>query len=331
MFFLQKLKSPIALTLIFVFAAILISDYHFRWKDEQWKYVLYSDAGDYYAYLPMVFITHDYDLSQRALGVPVKHYIGTAIFHAPFFGAAYLFSKLFGFPDDGFSLPFQVSVSLASLFYLLAGLFFLRKFLKLYSIPESLIAIILIASVITTCTYYYAVIAPGWSHTISFMLVSLLLYHSKKLYTMFNRWSLFVIPVALSFLFWTRPTDTVIVLLLPFIAGDKKVFSNTVKKILNEKKILFLALLTAILPAACQLITYKLQTGSFIIWSYGNQEKFDFTNPEIFNVLFSYTKGLFVYTPVCFLALFGLIPFMKKYRAETIGIILFSVIHIWII
>jgi hypothetical protein len=328
---LPKLKSPVSITLIFVAAAILVSDYHFRWKNEQWKYVLYSDAGDYYAYLPMVFITHNYDLNERALGVPIKHYIGTAVFHAPFFGAAYLFSKWFGFEPDGFSKPFQVAVSLASLFYLLAGLFYLRKFLKFYAAKEWHIIIILLASVITTCSYYYAVIAPGWSHTISFMLVAFLLYHSKKLFIEFNRWSLCMIPVALSFLFWTRPTDVVVALLLPFIAGDKKIFFEAMHRAWVEKRVLLISFIFALLPAVCQLITYKLQTGNIFIWAYGTQEKFDFTNPEILNVLFSYTKGLFVYTPVCFVALFGLIPLWKNYRFEALGIILFSALNIYII
>src|SRR5258706_16327829 len=109
---IKKLKSPFAATLILIFISIIISDYNFRWKDEKWKYVLYSDPADYYAYLPMVFITHDFDISHSETEQSIKHYIGTAIFFTPFFGAAYLFNSIFHYPADGYSMPFQVAITL---------------------------------------------------------------------------------------------------------------------------------------------------------------------------------------------------------------------------
>jgi hypothetical protein len=51
--------------------------------------------------------------------------------------------------------------------------------------------------------------------------------------------------------------------------------------------------------ASIQLMIYKLQTGQWLVYSYA-EEGFNFTSPELYNFLFSYKKGLFVYTPASF-------------------------------
>ena len=63
-----------------------------------------------------------------------------------------------------------------------------------------------------------------------------------------------------------------------------------------------------------QLYLWYLQTGSFIVYSYQG-EGFNFLDPQFINILFSYRKGLFIYTPVLFFGLIGalLLGFRKKY------------------
>ena len=62
-----------------------------------------------------------------------------------------------------------------------------------------------------------------------------------------------------------------------------------------------------------QLIIYKVQCGDFFVYSYQG-EGFNFTDPQIFNFLFSYQKGLFVYTPIFLLPLLGLYTLFKLSR-----------------
>jgi hypothetical protein len=47
-----------------------------------------------------------------------------------------------------------------------------------------------------------------------------------------------------------------------------------------------------------------MQTGNFIVWSYSN-EGFNFKEFHFFDILFSYRKGWFVYTPIMFIAVLG--------------------------
>ena len=54
-----------------------------------------------------------------------------------------------------------------------------------------------------------------------------------------------------------------------------------------------------------------MQTGSAIVYSYQG-ESFNFLEPHLFSILFSYKKGLFVYTPVLLIALLSLFWFAYK-------------------
>jgi hypothetical protein len=66
------------------------------------------------------------------------------------------------------------------------------------------------------------------------------------------------------------------------------------------------------------------------VYSY-EEEGFNFADPQIFNVLFSYKKGLFVYTPITLIALFGLFPMAGKNFWQTLTLLLFFVLFTYII
>ena len=77
-----------------------------------------------------------------------------------------------------------------------------------------------------------------------------------------------------------------------------------------------------------QLIIYKLQTGSFFVYSYGD-EGFNFGSPQIINFLFSYKKGLFLYTPICLISLLGFAFILRnKFKFITLLSFLFLVVYI---
>ncbi len=327
-YFFRK-KSSLSITLAFICLTILFADYNYRWKGEQWKYAVNTDAYYYYRYLPSVFINHHID-SDAENPRSVKYFIGTSIFEFPFFTAAYFLSYLFHLPLDGYSILFPIFISIATLFYLLWGLYFFGNFLKFYSFPDWLISVVILALGFSTNIFHYTVIAPGWCHIIAFGLVCFILYHIKKLYINFNNKSLLLTIVATSFLFFVRPTDVLILLIAPFLAFDRINLKETINKITAEKKTIFIAIIISLIPMICQLAIYKVHTGHFFIWSY-SKEGFNFLKPEIKNVLFSYSKGLFIYTPICFLSLFGLINIYKINRFQFFGFVIYLFINIYVI
>jgi hypothetical protein len=325
----QRITSPVSMTLILLAFTLLICDYNFTWKNDKWKYAVNTDAADYYRYLPMVFINHHFDDKADNPAV-IKYFTGPALLYLPFFAIACAGSYMSGLPVDGYSLLFPIMISIGTLFYLLFGLHFLSKFLKYYISRTWVICIILLAITFATVTFYYTVNTPGWAHIVAFGLVCFLLYHFKKIAVDFNRLSIIAIIAGTSMLFFTRPTDVTIVIVAPFLAGDLKNFRNTLKNIFAEKKAIFTGIFLAAIPLICQLAVYRIATGEFWVWSY-TKEGFNFLHPEITNELFSYAKGLFVYSPVCFISLFGLFRLFKINRFLFTGIVIYMAVNIYII
>jgi len=327
--FTGKFRSPVSLTIVFIGIIMLFSDYHFRWKEDQWKFAVHTDAADYYRYLPMIFVDHEFDGQEENPQV-VKYFAGTAICYLPFFTIAYYSSVAAGIPADGYTVLFPVLISIGTLFYLLFGLVYLSKFLRFYQIREWIICVTLISLSFGTMAFHYTVMAPGWSHIVAFGLVCYLLYHCKKLLFEFNSGSIVAIIAVSSLLFFVRPTDVLILLVAPFLATDRQHFIATLKRVFTRKMAVFIGLVLAVVPVICQLIVYRWGTGEFLVWSY-TKEGFNFAKPEIANVLFSYAKGLFVYTPMCLLALFGFIMLYRKSRYQFWGALIYMVLNMYVI
>ncbi len=327
--FFKRIRFPVSSTLLFIAVIYCICDYNYSWKKERWKALVHTDAAHYYRYLPAIFIDHKLDDPVENPKV-IKCYIGTPLFYAPFFGVAVGLSAGFDFPVDGYSFFFPVLISIGTLFYLLLGLHFFGKFLRFYFADPWVISLSLFALAFGTIAFYYTVNSPGWAHIVAFSLVSFILYHMKKLTVDYNRSGIMAIIIGSSCLFFTRPTDLTILVIAPFLTENFKSFLEILRKIGREKRTLFFSLLIAAIPGIFQISIYKAVTGKFIVWSY-SKEGFNFLHPEIINVLFSYTKGLFVYTPVCFLALFGLLRLYKLNFYLFTGVVLYLGLNIYII
>jgi len=79
-----------------------------------------------------------------------------------------------------------------------------------------------------------------------------------------------------------------------------------------------------------QLLIYKLQTGSFFVYSYQG-EGFNFLKPHIPEVLFSYRKGLFLYTPLLLFTLVGFRYLYKQSRFSAWWLAIFFIVLTYII
>jgi hypothetical protein len=67
---------------------------------------------------------------------------------------------------------------------------------------------------------------------------------------------------------------------------------------------------------------YFIQTGHLWVYSYG-EERFYFDQPRILAILFSYRKGLFLYTPLLFISLAGFVFLWRRSRFSTISLFMF--------
>ena len=69
-----------------------------------------------------------YMISSNEEGEPMYFFLmGSAILYLPFFFLGHYSAYQFGFPMDGFSLPYQYSLVVGGIFYTIIGLIFFRK------------------------------------------------------------------------------------------------------------------------------------------------------------------------------------------------------------
>lgn len=256
-----------------------------------------------------------------------KYWAGTAVLMSPFFAIAHVLAPIFNMNSDGYSFIYQVMIAIAACFYLILGLYFIRKLLLLYHCKEIEVFITIFALVFGTNLFYYTVAEPSMSHVYSFFIVSAVIYFAKKYFQTFNINYINYTIIGLALIILIRPSNGMIILALPFLADSFRTLKDSTQqlKILSIIPSCGIALLLLLI----QFFYYKLSTGNFFIYSYGN-EKFNFLDPQGFDFLFSYRRGLFVYAPLLFLSLLGFMPLFKKsvYQATSLFLFLFVMVYI---
>jgi hypothetical protein len=331
----MKLKISLSSATLWAIVVIMsVISSNINWGGERWKNILESDAKGYYAYLPAVFIYNDlnfsffdeiekekyynenlfYDYRAFVNGSYIsKYYAGTALVQLPFFLFAHGLSFATNTDPDGYSKFYMVSVNLAALFWLVVGLIFLNRNLKSYQISDKIRALILLTTVFGTNLFYYSIGEPGMSHVYSFAFISIFIYYARQYFSTFRPVNILILALLLGFIVLIRPVNGLILFSCPLVAGSKDVFYQGIQRIFKPMKFLIAGTFIFLGIISIQLIYYKLATGSFFIYSYLG-EGFNFLNPHFFEILFSFKKGLFVYTPIYLLSLLGCIYLWKNER-----------------
>lgn len=328
--------------LIIILIISLICASNVKWGGQRWKEIIGFDGKGYYAYLPAIFIYQDLQLTfldniEEKYSGPNTHYeirvvtphgtidkyfCGTAFVQLPFFFVAHLLTILTGGSADGYSYFYQTSISVAGIIYALIGLFYLQKILRKYSISESIITIVIFAIFFGTQLFYYSIFDPSFSHVYSFAAITAFIFLLKKYLGNQNGKDLILLGCLLGIIVLIRPVNGLIVFIFPFLAGSREITLSVIKNILKNKTSFFIAATLFILITSLQFLFYFLQTGKIFIDSYV-VERFLWNRPEILNILLSYKKGLFIYTPIAFIALAGLIPLYHKSRFSFWSFIIF--------
>jgi hypothetical protein len=325
---------------------VIVTD---KWEGERWRDSIQHDGKGYYAYLPAIFIYGDLQYGfEKEIAAKYnqtyyenaycniidskklnKYYGGTALLLLPFFLLACLLSYFLGYDVDGYSYIFQCSVSVAAVFYLVLAVILLRKFLRHYFSEQTTVFTILFIY-FGTNLFYYTLYESYMSHVYSFFAVSgFLLFAHKAIHQPAKKYYLLA-ALFFGIIVFIRPINGLVVLLLPFLAGNKLVFKNFFQSFIKNKSVFLLSNTVVFAFVFLQLLLYKLQAGSFIVYSYSN-EGFNFLAPEIMNVLFSYRKGFFVYTPLAFIALFGFYKLFYKNKFQFYWLLFFMLLTTYII
>ncbi len=307
----------------------------FKSQDSALDRMINRDGKGYYAYLPAIFIYHDlqFDFTEKIEaqyypGNPAafkdfrtnhgtrkadKYFPGMAIIWLPFFLLAHLFAWLEVFPMDGYSFPYQYSIALSALFFLWLGARWLQKLLKKFGSNDRTAAFITATVTLGTNLLYFTVIEPSMTHVYSFALITGFAYFTFNMFHDFRPGWFVKSLLLFTLIILIRPVNGLIVLLIPFLAGNMTTFKNTFRLVVSERKALISGIIQMLILVSIPIVLWYLQTGKAFIYSYGN-ETFDFLYPSMLNILFSYNRGWFMYTPVALVSLFGFAPLFIKNR-----------------
>lgn len=322
------------LSLLSILASIVVIlyldfSYKFYESDEN---IIASDAIHYYGYLPTVlvykdiymnFLNEDLGKYKKFFFEGVKlpngqHYIltpmGVSILQAVFIVPLHYSLIYYDLTADGFSEPYRITLILNSLFYYVLALLLIRNLLlKRLKISDTVVALTLLGIGVATNIVLYVTKEPSMSHVYSFFAITLFVYCLDKLISKPKALIALLTGIVFGLAILIRPANIVIGSLFLFwyvstLSEVKERFLFYFKKPL----ITILILLGAVIIWIPQIIYNYLISGSLFFNGYGEQTRFFFNNPQIINVLFSYRKGWFIYTPIMFLAVIGFIPLYKN-------------------
>jgi hypothetical protein len=341
----MKIKKQDLSTYSIVFSIFIISILIFTskiWRQE--KQVIYWDVISYYAYLPATFIYDDIRLEKQETlekglfwpetaangGHVIKTAMGMSILYSPFFFAGHAAAKLLGLPATGFSEPYKIAMLLGSVFYLILALIFLRKILKNF-FTDGITSLTILALVLGTNLAFYASREATMTHVYSFALFSIFVWETIQWHKSPKLISLLFLGALAGVISLVRPNN--ILILVFFFLYDVSSWQTLQEKIHFFFKrfywllLMFVCFLLIWIP---QFIYWKIITGKFLYYSYTN-EYFFFSNPHILDGLFSYRKGWFLYTPLMFLAVFG-IPFMFKHLKKlSWAVSAFVILNVYVV
>lgn len=315
------------------------------------KGLIESDARGYYAYLPAVFIYHDlnfgffdtiekvkyynpnlyYEFRAIHHGKTInKYYAGTAVCICPFFLAGHWVTLASDLPRDGYSKYYVKASALAVVFYLIVSLFLINNILKLLNITTKNRLLALMVMVFGTNLFYYNIAETCLSHVYSLTFFSLFIYCALNFFRNSSLKWLLLAAFALGMITLIRPVNLLILASLPFLAGDKDSLKRAGSWLYQHAIFAGISLLIFMLIISLQLIIYKIQTGCWVLYSYKG-EGFNFSDPHFIVILFTYKKGLFLYTPVYLISLTGLYFIYKQNPFRFWSWALFFILVVYIL
>ena len=339
--------------IIFFMAGNMLEVKH--WKEE--RRVIEWDAISYYAYLPALFIYHDlslgyadsYDGPHRFIVWPektpegnnlIKTTMGVSLLWMPFFLAGHLAAVVTGADAGGYSEPYKFFLLVSALTYLLVGLVYLRRIL-LEHVSDRIASMTLAGFTLATNLYWYTLFQGTMSHVYSFALISAFIWYSIKWYEpqgsglrARRRKVLDVVRLGLllGLISLIRPTNVIIIFLfLLYAVNTGSDLKERIKKLASDYRYLLIMIIIAVFVWIPQLIYWKEMTGHWLYFSYGSDEKFFFNDPSIIKGLFSFRKGLFIYTPLLLLSVAGIAVLWMRRSPHALPVTIFFPLNAYII
>lgn len=212
---IKKNKEEILLSVIFIFFALGFNIYRVQ-----------SDGLFYYTFLEHMLCTPDPEIPSFWNNNPGFHQSGCAYFNAPFYLIARFLEGLFPTRPNfnGITLR-QISVNLASNFYLLCSIVLAVKILKKMNLKNIMLPV---ASILfSTSAFTVAVITPSFHHAVDIFVNTLFIYLFLNYERQKNERSFFWLGALVIIAILVRYTNVILIaallLYLFLLKGYKKI------------------------------------------------------------------------------------------------------------
>lgn len=321
----MKLFKQISL-IVLILTGIALSTYritHVSEKEISW------DVLGYYLPLPSTFIygeplLNNYDwlkkineeknltgtlymISSNDEREPMYFFLlGMAMLYLPFFLLGHFYAILFGFPSDGFSMPYQYAMVVGAIMYTLIGLYYLRKILRNY-FAEGITAVVMLIIVFSTNYIHHLTVKNLETVNVLFMFVCIILWYTIQWHKDQKFKYLLIVGISISLMALVKPSE-VVVLFIPLLWNvySIKSLNEKLKLIYIHKNQVIKTIGICFLLGLPQMTYWLIKTGLPFYDSYKNPGVgLDFFAPHVLDTLFSFRKGWLLYTPVMLFSLMG--------------------------
>lgn len=333
----RKLVTPSVMALLIIgLFSICTFELQMRWIVNPFV----NDVNQYYSYLVAEFIHHDFSfhfphgfwLIESPIGDMIpKVTMGMAMFYFPFFVIGNNIAHIYGYDPLGYSAPFAWTVHFGTLLYVFIGFWHLRKTLLIF-FSEWVSALTLILVLFATNLFYYTFREGEMAHSYLFFLFSLFLFHMVKWHFTRRFRYLCYMSLVCGFVTLIRPTE-VLILILPLFyqATSFSLLAAKFRELAALRWKLLILFVLFLLPLVPQMLFWKSFANQYLFFSYGSNERFYFADPKIWSVLFGWHKGWFVYTPLAFFMVAGLVLMWRQWKQMALPITIYLLLNIYLI
>ncbi len=341
--FIKSFSGKILVLLVLIFS-IQFSQKLDKVISDQSTCICSFDGFGYYMYLPHFINEGSLEFEQSwAEGIqnkycdsnlvyqlqPSKHggilnvyHMGLAFVQLPAYLIGDLSARIGGYETDGFSKPYYIAYLLNALLFIVLGLIYFRKLLKLFfndrTAGITMLLIYLGSNLYITFTMQYDL-----AHLYLFALNAVFLYFFFRYTNSQNKKHLLISAAIFGLTICIRPTQAIWGIIPLCI-----LLKNNSSKLKTWLRLLWFPAF-AILWNIPQFIYWYTIGGSLIIPNL-HTEEIIIIDPKTLDFLFSYKKGWLLYSPLFILIIFGFVYLYKNYRRFFWAFFGFTALYIYI-
>jgi hypothetical protein len=348
---IEHLISFITVILCITAMLLLGTKYYPKYEQAATEATISWDVAGYYAYLPALYIHDDIkqlgwmdSTRQKYIFSPyldqyfkdksgsnvLKYSIGMSVLYTPAFAIAHVCAPMLGYPQDGYSKPYQIALTYWSFLITFIGLFVLRSvLLNFFSDGTTAITI----AILVFCTNYleYGSITNAMSHNYLFTGYAILLLLCIKFYNQPRYRYTIGMGVTIGLMALARPTE-IISLILPLcwtLSWKRHHFRAKLNQLIEHFNKYIVGCIIIAIIGSIQIIYWVYVTGRPLVYSY-QEQGFSWLRPHLIDGIFSFRAGWLIYTPVMLLSLIGFHALYKKNIRLFTPIFIMSVVFIYI-